>query len=206
MPSKPPPEPRRPKLLQLTDADLKALGEVAAQWSLASAILEILLLVLSRSNPEFHTLTKDRLISFDNRADACKTALKTFSQFPLHREIGLALMARGKELSTERNIALHWPASRLGLAADGPIQFADLDMRATKPHKRTWTNKRLLQLADNIADWTMDIGQFKMRLILDGPLGLLPTFHGPGIGMGTLQWESFHTVRKAPRPAKPRKP
>ena len=156
-PANPPLRPRTPKLLQLSDDDLRAIGEVAAQWSLANAILEMLLVIMASCNPKATHLTAKRLISFDRKADACKTVFKTcFDAFPLHKEIGLALMIRGKQLSTERNIALHWPASRAPEAIT--VQFADMNFWATTT-KRDWTIPQLLALADTISDWTMDIAR-----------------------------------------------
>jgi hypothetical protein len=163
---------RTPKLLQLSDDDLRAIGEVAAQWSLANAILEMLLIIMASNNPKASHLIAKRLKGFDTKADACKTVFKTcFDAFPLHKKIGLTLMSRGKEISTERNIALHWPASRAGSIT---LQFADTNFWAAAT-KRDWTIPQLLALADTISDWTMD-----------GPLASQATWHGPRIDMGTL--------------------
>jgi hypothetical protein len=95
---------RTPKLLQLSDDDLRAIGEVAAQWSLANAILEMLLIIMASNNPKASHLIAKRLKGFDTKADACKTVFKTcFDAFPLHKKNrARTYVARKRDINREK--------------------------------------------------------------------------------------------------------
>ncbi|MDO8290120.1 MAG: hypothetical protein Q7T44_12960 [Parvibaculum sp.] len=160
--------------LTLTDDDLKALGLVVAQWSLAEVLMQnileqfYLLPAVAASD-----LPSQNTREFRRKHEVWKKAVRLFCDEGSEMlEIGIFLAVHGKELKNLRDRATHWPASRATSMPEGFVYFSGPRTADQKNVTQAFTPASLLELGQDIGKWSAALAQYVVILSFDmfGPL------------------------------------
>ncbi len=199
----------------LEDDDPKALGLVLTYWAYAESSLESVMVSLAGSDATiWHEFKKQRLVSVSKKIEECKRLLKITcaTTLPDYLKIGTALMTAGKLLSNRRKIVTHWNASavrddagnlKINFADPGSVPFIPAQPVALK-------REEVLSLAADIAEWWIDLNQFWLAMMVDGPIASRTKWHGPKPGQGLPALSAFRSLqnlqtpnRRTPKRSKP---
>jgi hypothetical protein len=94
--------------LPLNDEDYAWLGAITAHWAFGEQQVEMLICLLARLDITDGQQFLVKRNGFDQKIRNAKKLIRMrLSPIPLHEEIGIALMIRGKQLSEKRKRAGH---------------------------------------------------------------------------------------------------
>jgi hypothetical protein len=132
--------------------------------------------------------------NFNNKIKKLRKLLQiTCVDYPEQLKIGNILLSKGSQLAERRNVAVHWPASRVSSSSLSQIQFVDLAWESRGRH--VWRLTEIVELASDIAHWWMDLNRFSVSLTL-GPLASRTMFNGPLPTWAAPLPENFQTIEK----------
>ena len=152
--------------LSLTDGDYRALGAVVANWALAETVfLGTLRFLHEHPNVENTEFAQERIRDFRRKVTNWKKSISLICEPDNpYRELGIFLASRGKELKNDRDVACHWPATRIVANPDQSIHFSNNEnlFETVK-----FDTAGLEALAADILEWSANVSAFAVMISFD---------------------------------------
>jgi hypothetical protein len=182
--------------LQLTAADLHALGAVVAQWAVAEVIIRRHVQILADLTT--NTAMQERRLpqQFQKLQESWKELLRDVCKgHDRYIKVGVSLAGAAKNMRQDRDAAVHWPGSRSGFRLDVPADFVKVDIRTGTTRRKSFSTAELLILSENIHQLYCDVNFFDLAIVGD----LFPsrcTWHGQKPNGAILDTRPIPTILK----------
>jgi hypothetical protein len=183
--------------LNLSDFEYAWIGAVTAHWAFAEHVIDGIIALLGTFHKDGQGLAAKRSFNFIDKVDTAKKLIRLhFPEVTLEREVGIALLTRGKELSQSRKKFGHWIA---GHGDSESVAFLDANFCEFKFERVNLSHAEIRSLAIEIKEWTSELISFVPLAFLQRYVSLRAKSGALKSSEAVLKWENFRTIQKIPR-------